>query len=82
MGIPAPTTILKFVLAAAVGIGATLGIAAATQSGPKSTAVAGPETLYQAAASDAPVAFTTQAAVKWRTWTSSGRPVTARSTTS
>ncbi len=46
MNLPAGTTLLKFVLAAAVGSGGTMGIAAATQSGPVSTAHAGPANLY------------------------------------
>ncbi len=57
MSIPAPTTILKFILAAAVGMGGTLGVASLTQSGPTSTAVAGPTTLYQTPAGNVPVAF-------------------------
>jgi hypothetical protein len=59
MRIPLPTTILKFVLAAVVGMTFTLGVAAVTQSGPQSTATTGPSTLYQAPAGDVPVAFTT-----------------------
>lgn len=56
-----PTTILKFVLAAAVGVTVTLGVGAAAQSGPKSTAVAGPATLYQVVnTGDTAVAFTAQ----------------------
>ncbi len=59
MRIPLPTTILKFVLAAAVGMGGTLGASAALQSGPRSSAVAGPSTLYQTPAGSVPVAFKT-----------------------
>src|SRR5512135_325622 len=59
MRIPLPTTILKFVLAAAVGVVGTLGIAAALQSGPTSAATTGPSNLYQARTGDVPVAFTT-----------------------
>ncbi len=60
MSIPLPTTILKFVLAAAVGIVGTLGVAAVAQSGPKSATVAGPTTLYQVSSGDTPVAFAAQ----------------------
>lgn len=62
MHIPLPTTILKFVLAALVGIGSTLGIAAASRSGPTSNTVTGPTTLYQTPTGNTPVAFKTVSA--------------------